>query len=362
MDREHLAREGIGRGMAQADDEVRTAIEQAISGERTGDRRAVTFGEAVVRLSAPAHERLERAASFDACVSGPELNVAAGLVALGIHTAWVSSLPASPAGRIIMRAARENGVDLSHVREVPAQKARAGLAFVEDAPAPRPSAVHYDTSGTAMAHVRPGTFDWSEILQDTSVLHVSGATLGLSSGVCAEALEAVRLARQHDVLVSFDLVYRPDLWSEAKARQAFMDIIREVDVLFASRGTLQTFFAIEGSYETVLRQAVERLGVAAATVSRRRAKGSRRMSLESMAMGKNGTFAVSGSKDIEVVDRLGAGDAFVAGFLAGYLENPLGLTRAVSLGAAASALKMTMPGEFLCATRDEVAALVANGE
>ena len=78
-------------------------------------------------------------------------------------------------------------------------------------------------------------------------------------------------------------------------------------------------------------------------------------------MGKSGAYAVSGSRDIEVVDRRGAGDAFIAGFLAGYMENPHGLTRAVSLGAAASALTMTTPGEFMCATRDEVEALAAGG-
>ena len=213
-----------------------------------------------------------------------------------------------------------------------------------------------------MAQVRPGTFNWRTVLRDASVLHVSGTTLGLSPGACADALEAVRIASQQGVLVSFELSYRDDLWSEADARQAFVKIIHEVDVLFATRAGLRTFFGIEGSYESVLRQAVEKLGVAAVAVIRRRTKGSRRMTLESMAMGKGGTLAVSDSHDIEIVNRHGAGDAFAAGFLVGYLENPLGLTRAVSLGASASALKLTMPGEFLCATREEVEALVAESD
>lgn len=343
-------------------DEVMAAIEQAISSERETSHRAVTFGEAIVRLAAPGAERLERAVSLDVAVGGPELNAAVGLVALGVPTSWVSSLPESPAGRIIARAAMAGGVDLEYLKWLPAGKARAGLAFIEEAPDPRPSTIYYDTSGTAMAQVRPGTFDWRSILQGASVFHVSGVTLGVSPGVCAEALEAMRIASQLEVLVSLDLAYRPDLWSESEARQAFVKIIHDVDVLFATRGSLRTFYGIEGSYESVLRQAVEKLGVAATTVSRRRSKGSRRMTLESMAMGKGGTLAVSDTHDIEVIDRLGASDAFAAGFLAGYLENPLGLTRAVSLGAAASALAYTMPGEFLCATRDEIEALVADGD
>lgn len=343
-------------------DEVVAAIEQAIAGTPAAARRAVTFGEAVVRLSTPEHERLERATSLAVSVGGPELNTAAGLAALGVSASWVSSLPQSPAGRLIARAATAGGVDVSHLQWIAGKKARAGLAFVEDAPDPRPSMVHYDTSGTAMAQVHPGMFDWPEVLRDATVLHISGVTLGVSAAVAAEAMGAIRVASQQGVLVSFDLSYRPDLWGESEARQAFMKIIHETDVLFATRGSLRTFFGIEGSYESVLRQAVEKLGVAAAAVTRTRSKGSRRMTLESMAMGKGGTLAVSASHDIEVVDRHGVRDAFAAGFLVGYLENPHGLTRAASLGAAAGALACTTPGEFLCATREEVEALAADGE
>lgn len=348
--------------METTHDDIMAAIQEATSGERAGHRPVVAFGEGVVHLIPPHHERFERATSLSVSVGGPELNTAAGLVALGIPACWVSALPASPSGRLVTRATAASGVDVSHVAWIRGGKARTGLAFVEDAPDPRPSQIHYDVGGTAMSAVRPGTFDWRTILGDASVLHVSGATLGLSAGVCAEALEAVRIANQQGVLVSFDLAYRPDLWSEADARQAFVKIIHEVDVLFATRGGLRTFYGIEGSYESVLRQAVEKLGVAAATVSRRRAKGSQRISLESMAIGKGGTLAVSATHEIEVVDRHGVSDAFAAGFLAGYLENPLGLTRAVSLGAAASSLAYTTPGPFLCATRDEVETLIANGE
>jgi 2-dehydro-3-deoxygluconokinase len=105
---------------------------------------------------------------------------------------------------------------------------------------------------------------------------------------------------------------------------------------------------------------LERLGVAAITVTRKRAKGSRALKLQSMALGPSGLLATSAWRDVEVIDRLGGGDAFAAGFLAGYLENPAGLTRAVNLGAAASALKHTMPGDFLVATRSEIEAAISN--
>ena len=174
-------------------------------------------------------------------------------------------------------------------------------------------------------------------------------------------MEAVKAANAKGVPVAFDLNYRSKLWSEAAAREAFTEIIPKVDILFASRSGLRTFFDIDGSHEEVLREAVHKLGVAAVTLTRKRAKGARRLKIMSMALGASGVLATTDWRDIEVVDRLGGGDAYAAGFLDGYLENPQQLSRAVALGNAASALKHTMPGDFLCATREEIEAVVAGG-
>ena len=320
--------------------------------------RVVTFGEAMVRLTPPGNERLERATTLAVTVGGAELNTAIGLRCLDIPAAWVSALPRTGLGRLIARQAQANGVDISGVRWVDEEEGRAGVYYLEEGVDPRPSSVTYDRKDTAIARVRPGTFDWERLLAGAALLHISGITLALAPGVRAEALAAVQVANRLGILVAFDLNYRAKLWSEAEARQAFVEIVPRVDILFASRGALGTFFGIGGAHEDVLRQAIERLGVAAVTITRKRAKGSRRLKLQGMAMGKAGVLAASEWREIEVVDRLGGGDAYAAGFIAGYLENPHGLTRAVALGAAASALKHTMPGDFLCATRADVEAAV----
>lgn len=316
--------------------------------------RVVTFGEAMIRLTPPGNERLERASSLALTVGGAELNTAIGLACLEVEASWVSALPTTALGRMITRQAKANGVDVSGVRWVDEDLGRTGLYFLEEGLDPRPSSVTYDRRDSALAKVKPGAFDWESLVNGASLIHISGITLAISPAVRAEAMEAVRVANQRGVMVSFDLNYRSKLWSEAEARQAFVEIIPLVDVLFASRGALRSFYGLEGAYEDVLRQAIEKLGVAAVTVNRKRAKGSRRLKLTSMAMGQSGVLASSEPRDIEVLDRLGGGDAFAAGFLAAYLDNPHGLTRAVSLGAAACALKHTMPGDFLCATREEI--------
>ncbi|MGI8963009.1 MAG: PfkB family carbohydrate kinase [Thermomicrobiales bacterium] len=328
----------------------------------SGVHKVVTFGEAMIRLTPPGNERLERAQSLDLAVGGAELNTAAGLVCLGIASEWVSALPDTGPGRLVARWARAQGVAVAHIRWVNEDQGRTGLYFLEEGVDPRPSAVTYDRKDTAMSRVTGNTFDWDAILDGASAFHLSGITLALSSGALAESMAAVRIANQKGVLVSFDLNYRSKLWSEADARDAFVAIVPKVDILFASRNGLETFFGIEGSHEDVVRAGLERLGVAAITLTRKRAKGSRRLKLQSMALGPSGLLASSEWRDVEVVDRLGGGDAFAAGFLAGYLENPAGLMRAVNLGAAASALKHTMPGDFLSATTSEIeAAMMTSG-
>ncbi len=323
--------------------------------------RVVTFGEAMIRLTPPGNERLDRATTLTVTAGGAELNTAVALRCLDLPASWVSALPLTGAGRLIARHAMANGVDVSGIHWVPEEQGRAGIYFLEEGVDPRPSAVTYDRKDTAISRIQPGTFDWPRLLAGAGALHVSGITLAISDSARVEAMEAVRVANAQGVLVSFDLNYRSKLWSESAARKAFVAIVPQVDVLFASRGGLRTFFAIEGSHEDVLRTALERLGVAAVTITRKRAKGSMRLRLQSLALGKSGLLAMSDWRDVEVVDRLGGGDAFAAGFLAGYLENPLGLTRAVTLAATASALKHTMPGDFLSATRAEIEAAMNVG-
>jgi len=322
-------------------------------------QRVVAFGEAMIRLTPPGNERLERTLSLDLTVGGAELNTAVGLTCLGIPSEWVTALPDTGPGRLVARQARANGVDVSHIHWVHEDSGRTGLYFLEEGVDPRPSAVTYDRKDTAISRISEGTFDWDAILDGATAFHLSGITLALSPTARAESMAAVQAANRKGVLVSFDLNYRSKLWSEAEARDAFVAIVPKVDILFASRGGLGTFFGITGSHEEVMRAALERLGVAAVTITRKRAKGSRRIKLQSLALGKAGLLATSDWRDTEVVDRLGGGDAFAAGFLAGYLENPAGLSRAVNLGAAASALKHTMPGDFLSATRAEVEAAVS---
>jgi 2-dehydro-3-deoxygluconokinase len=324
--------------------------------------KVVTFGEAMVRLTPPGNERLERTTSLDLTVGGAELNSAVTLACLDVPATWVSVLPDVPFGRAIARGARASGVDLAHVQWVPESAGKAGVYYLEEGADPRPSAVYYDRAGSAFARMAPGTFDWAGILDGARALHISGITPAVGDGPRAETMAAIRAANAARVPVAFDLNFRSKLWSESDARACFVEIVPLVDILFASRGMLRTFFGIEGDHSDVLDAARTRLGLAVTVLSRKRGKASRSVRLGSLAMGEDGQVVEGPWRDVEVIDRLGGGDAFAGGFIAGYIADPADLARALALGSAAQALKHTMPGDFLAATRAEIEAAVASDE
>jgi 2-dehydro-3-deoxygluconokinase len=316
----------------------------------------------MVRLTPPGNERLERTTSLDLTVGGAELNSAVTLACLEVPATWVSRLPDIPFGRAIARGARAAGVDLAHLQWTPESGGRAGVYYLEEATDPRPSAVYYDRAGSAFALMSPGAFDWPRIVSDARALLISGITPALGPGPKAETMAAIRAANAAGVPVAFDLNYRSKLWSESEARACFVEIVPLVDILFASRGALRLFFHIEGDHPAVLEAARTRLGLAVTILSRKRGKVSRAVRLGSLAMGPDGQVVEGPWRSVEVVDRLGGGDAFAGGFLAGYIADHEDLARALALGSAAQALKHTMPGDFLNATRAEIEAAMTTEE
>jgi 2-dehydro-3-deoxygluconokinase len=208
----------------------------------------------------------------------------------------------------------------------------------------------------------PGTFDWPRILEGARALHISGITPAVGSGPRAETMASIRAANAARVPVAFDLNFRSKLWSESEARSCFVEIVPLVDILFTSRGGLRTFFNLDGDHADVLEQARTRLGLAVTILSRKKGKASRSIRLGSVAMGQDGQVVEGPWRQVEVVDRLGGGDAFAGGFLAAYVADHNDLPRALALASAAQALKHTMPGDFLCATRAEIEAAVESDE
>lgn len=314
----------------------------------------ITFGEAMVRLSPPNFRRLEQARSLDVQVGGAELNTAVALARLGRSSAWVSRLTDNPLGRLIANHAREAGVSTEHV--VWTKEDRVGVYYLEFGAAPRASSVLYDRKGAAIANVRPGMVPWERVFAGAKWFHVTGITPALSPSAAAATREALAAARTAGAGTSIDLNYRVKLWTQEEAGRCMADLMQFCDVLVTTEEDTERVFGIKGKdYEDVAAQVARRFPVRVVAVTLR----------ENPLVWKNNWTAIAWQEgrvlrtrtyEVEIVDRLGAGDSFAAGLIHGLLDGDL--QKGLDYGVAASALKHSIQGDFAWVTREEVEALL----
>jgi 2-dehydro-3-deoxygluconokinase len=314
----------------------------------------ITFGEAMIRLSPPNFRRLEQTDILDVQVGGAELNTAVALARLGRTAAWVSRLTRNPLGRLIANRARAAGVSTDHVLWTDAD--RVGVYFLEFGAAPRASSVLYDRKGAAIAGIAPGMVPWTEVFAGARWFHVTGITPALSATAAEATREALQAARAAKVMTSIDLNYRAKLWSEADAGRWMHELMRYCDVLITTEEDTERVFRITGKdYEDVAGQLARRFPLQVVAITLRENPLVWKNSWTAIAYQK-GALLRTKTYEVEIVDRLGAGDSFAAGLIDGLLDGDL--QRGLDYGVAASALKHTIPGDFAWVTREEVEAIL----
>jgi 2-dehydro-3-deoxygluconokinase len=305
----------------------------------------------MLRLAPPDFERLEQASTLKVSVGGSELTVAAGVARLGLETGWVSRLPDNALGRMAQNKAREFGVDTRHV--VWTRGDRMGIYFVEYGASPRASGVLYDRSHSAISHIQPQEIQWDKVFEGARWFHTSGITPALSEDAAAVTELALHAAKDSGLTVSYDLNYRAKLWTPDKARAVQEPFMEFVDVLITTEEDTGTVFGIKGTdYKEVARDLAERFDLKVVTVTLRDPLQWRNTERLRYAEGRY----VETSRTIEIVDRLGGGDNYSAGFIYGHLTE--GVDKAVRLGNAFSALKQTSWSDFNWTTRDEAEKLL----
>ena len=303
----------------------------------------VTFGEAMVRLTPPAFQRLEQANSLNVYVGGAELNVAVLAARLGVKSRWVTRLPDNALGRMIGTRARDQGVD-AHVEWTP--DGRVGL-YVVEARGARINSVLYDRAGSAISLVTPGNIDWASMFAGARWYHVSGITPALSDGAATVTAESLIAAKRAGLTVSYDLNYRSKLWSAEQAQAVQEPLMEYVDVLTTTAEDAGVVFGIGGGgHAAVARALQERFEVSAVAVTLRD-------NALAAIISADGKFYSAPRFEVESVDPIGAGDAFCGGLIVSRLENR-GWDDAIRFATATAALKHTIPGDFCLVTRDDV--------
>ena len=301
----------------------------------------------MLRLSPPSHGRIESSDLLDCRTGGSESNTAVALARLGRTVTWWSRLPNNPMGRKVSSQISRWGVDTSHI--IWSDEGRLGLYFVEFGSPPRPTTVIYDREGSAASMLKPDDVDWS-ILDQAKHLHVTGITCAISRSAAATVQRAVEEAKSKGLSVSLDTNYRSKLWSAKLCRESLTRLMPSVDLLFCPMGDAAIIFGIKDAPGMVARRLQNQLRVDTVVVTG---------SSDHVAAVQGRELLRSDIVRCKEVDRVGAGDAGDAGIIHGFLDGDL--QKGLRYGSAMAALKQTIPGDELIATRAEIESVVNGG-
>jgi len=332
--------------------------------------RAVTFGEIMLRLSAPDGVRLSQARSFEVTYGGGEANVAASLAGFGVAARFVSRVPPNDLGDGAIRFLRSVGVDTSGVAVDPG---RLGTYYLEPGAAQRASRVVYDRAESCIAKAAPEAYDWPALLAGATWFHTTGITPALSSNAAVAAVAAAQAARAAGATVSVDLNYRAKLWNWGAAPDSVMgSLVNEADVLIGNEEDAEKVFGIHApgssvadgridpsGYEGVARELSERFPRLHTIAFTQRGSVSASENTWSGVLWTSDSFHVARSYRIApIIDRVGAGDSFAAGLIYAILDGR-SPESALEFAVAASCLKHSIRGDVNLVSVAEVDALAA---
>ncbi|HEX8328504.1 MAG TPA: sugar kinase [Hymenobacter sp.] len=321
-------------------------------------KQVVTFGEIMMRLSPPLNNRFAQTQRLEITYGGGDANVGASLAGLGVPAAHVTCFPANDLGHAAAQHFRALGVNMD---ATVFQGDRLGLYFLEVGAGMRPSKVVYDRANSAFAYLDPAAFNWDEILKDAGWLHWTGITPAVSAASAEATRQAIAAARRLGITVSADVNYRRNLWQYGQTAQSVMtELVAGCDVIVCSENDADDLFGIkplpgtDNKFVSMAQQVMAQFPqVKQVITTRRKTHSASHNGLKGLFYDGQ-QFLETITYDINpIVDRIGGGDAFMAGFIYGSLAytSP---QQALTFGVAASALKHTVHGDINLVTVPEV--------
>jgi len=333
-------------------------------------KKVVTFGEIMMRLSPPGFLRFEQARSFDVIYGGGEANVAVSLANFGVPVEYITRLPNNDLGDACLQFLRQYGVG---VDKIVRGGDRLGIYFMEMGAVQRASAVIYDRANSAFATIQRGMVDWKGAFADADWFHWTGITPAISAGAADVCLEGAQMAKEMGLTVSCDLNYRAKLWKWGKtASEVMSELVRYCDIAIGNEEDADKVFGIKApetdvtagkvaadKYRHVCEELAERFPNLKTVAITLRGSISASHNTWSGVLWDQGEFYIGSTYDItHIVDRVGAGDAFMGGLIYGLRTYGNDRQRALDFAVAASCLKHSIFGDFNMVTVAEVEKLM----
>ena len=318
--------------------------------------KVLTFGEIMLRLKAPGHERFFQSPMLEATFGGGEANVAVSLANYGMDAQFCTVLPNNAMGDECIKELRRFAVDVSKIQR---GEGRMGIYFLEGGANQLPSKVVYDRAYSSIAMAKPGDIDWDKVFQDVEWFHITGITPAISESAMELSLESVKAAKAKGITVSCDLNYRKNLWKYGKkAAEVMSELAKYVDVAIANEEDVQKSLEItvdvnvesgeldRAKYKALGDKVLETYpNMKMIAITLRESKSADHNDWAA-CLNDGKEFYVSKKYHItDIIDRVGGGDSFAGGPIYGltHYENK---QDALEVVVAASCLKHSIIGDF----------------
>ncbi|GGZ93450.1 sugar kinase [Algibacter mikhailovii] len=322
------------------------------------NKKVVTFGEVMMRLSPPGYEKFSQASSFELVYGGGEANVGISCAYLGMEATHVTRFPDNALGKAATQFLRRHWLNTDYVVY---GDDMMGKYFLEKGAVHRPSEVIYEREGSAFSLIQPEMVNWEEILKDADWFHWTGITPAISEGAAQCCLDAIKTANRLGVTVSGDVNSRNNMWKYGKTmRQVIPDMVKNTDVVITSSRGIREMFDFgspEDGFQDLAKILISNFpGIKKVVKKTRRIMSASHHQIQGKLWNGEKYIKTDMLNITHIIDRVGTGDAFAAGLIYGLLHYKD--KQALDFASAACALKHTVPGDVNTVSLENVLSLM----
>ena len=314
-------------------------------------KKIVAYGEIMMRLTPEGLVSLEDTNKLDLCYGGTESNVLVALSHLDNETSYLTKLPDNQLGEGVKRHLLRHGVG---VKDILYGGSMLGIYFMEQGFSTRPSSVIYHRKSAVINTLVEDDFDYDKVFEGASWFHVTGISMAISENSKKVTLRLCKEAKKRNMIVSFDFNYRSTLWSINEAKEAYKEIMEYVDICFGNLFDLNNFMDIDNIKEFLKQYNVKYL-----IHTNRVILDANKQKLSGHLYSVDNEYHTE-EKEFEVLDRIGGGDAFVAGIIHVLNQDMNNVNEALELGVNLGILKHLVVGDVLGLSGKEIKSWLNN--